>query len=101
MRLIDADKLIKKNIEDMHINTDFMTAAVLSAFNKILMNEPEIKAKPVRHGKWIVNVRRSLTREFKCSVCDESICFDYDTCFHEYDYCPFCGAKMDGGEESE
>ena len=28
MRLIDADRLIKNNVEDMHINTDFMTAAV-------------------------------------------------------------------------
>lgn len=41
---------------------------------------------PVKHGKWI--------NEETCSVCGESVLYDTDLC----NYCPNCGAKMDGGE---
>lgn len=99
MRLIDADKLIQKNIEDMYINTDFMTAAVLSAFNKILMNETEIKApdskneaETVRHGKWYKSY--NILFSVRCSACD---CYSPD----KTPYCSYCGAKMDGGERSD
>ena len=50
---------------------------------------------PVRHGRW-VSVPHKLARV--CSVCnrDEPYKFaDIDT--DVYDYCPNCGAKMDGG----
>ena len=50
---------------------------------------------PVRHGRWI------LEREpngkpycFHCSVCDDD--FHYICITVAYDYCPNCGAKMDG-----
>ena len=64
---------------------------------KILENAPAADVAPVRHGRWL------LEREpdgkpfcFHCSVCDSD--FHYIGITVAYDYCPNCGAKMDGGE---
>ena len=108
MRLIDADEFIitaKVGImlASMCTNNEVKKEILKATYELIkerIDDAPTVDAVPLRHGKWIVNVRRNLTREFKCSVCDKSICFNYDTCFHEYDYCPFCGAKMDGGDKN-
>ena len=54
---------------------------------------------PVRHGRWIC--KRKGYGEYECSVCHgmDSNCSDYyaDHVVAEQEYCPFCGAKMDGG----
>lgn len=49
---------------------------------------PTIDAVPVVHGKWIEE-KFSFPA---CSVCDEPIVIVAPT-----NYCPNCGAKMDGG----
>ena len=65
---------------------------------KILNQFPSADVAPVRHGRW-VSVPHKLARV--CSVCnrDEPYKFaDIDT--DVYDYCPNCGAKMDGGADN-
>lgn len=57
-------------------------------------NAPTIEAEPVRHGRWINGVSRGMPSIY-CSECGstkETIC--------ESDYCPDCGARMDGGAEN-
>lgn len=49
---------------------------------------PAVDAEPVRHGEWRRYPECGVTR---CSVCDWSI----EECFSS-NYCPNCGAKMDG-----
>ena len=53
----------------------------------------------VRHGRWIC-IRKGYG-EYECSVCHgmDSNCSDYysDHVVTEQEYCPNCGAKMDGG----
>ena len=56
---------------------------------------------PVRHGRWIrIN---KLCGEYECSICHgtDSNCGGYygTHIVTEQDYCPFCGAIMDGGAE--
>lgn len=48
---------------------------------------PVADVQPVRHGKW-VDAHKGLSA-CKCSVCNAV----YET---ETNYCPKCGAKMDG-----
>ena len=51
----------------------------------------------VRHGEWIVDSNIAET-EFKCSKCGYSY-FEGEPCQEsDYNYCPNCGAKMDGGK---
>ena len=62
---------------------------------------PASDVAPVRHGRWIC-IRKGY-EEYECSVCHgmDSNCSDYysDHVVTEQEYCPFCGAKMDGGAD--
>ena len=53
---------------------------------------PAVDAAPVVHGRWIDH-----KDEHQCSVCKEFIVVDaYAWIQLRYDFCPYCGAKMDG-----
>ena len=47
---------------------------------------------PVRHGRWIEQDKYTFGVMYDCSICDNRI---LDT-GHSWNYCPNCGAKMDG-----
>ena len=89
MRLIDAGAL-KKEL----LRLGFFPAIVKSAIERM----PSIDAKPVVHGRWI-NWGKSGTPTYEnygtCSVCHE----DAEICTEHRNYCPNCGARMDGGIE--
>lgn len=52
-----------------------------------LMLLPSADVEPVRHGKWKPYLKEGLT--VKCSECGSR--FD-----RPWNYCPHCGARMDG-----
>lgn len=70
----------------------------VSATDPVLIAGQKTDVAPVRHGRWLeiiehVGPNRLRHEEiyaavYRCSVCNEEA-FDYD-------YCPNCGAKMDG-----
>ena len=70
-------------------------------FKQVIADFPAADVVPVRHGRWI-RVSK-LCGEYECSVCHgaDSNCSDYygTHIVTEQDYCPFCGAKMDGGAD--
>lgn len=47
--------------------------------------------EPVRHGKW----KKYSTTMMECSLCGKHVAR------HRFDYCPNCGAKMDGGIQKQ
>ena len=49
---------------------------------------------PVRHGRWIERGYVCGENEYQCSQCKET---EWRTSASRLKYCPFCGAKMDGG----
>lgn len=58
--------------------------------------EPE-DAQPVRHGRWITEDEYYVDDTYICSLCGyEFIITDGDLESNELNYCPGCGAKMDG-----
>ena len=62
---------------------------------KILNQFPSADVAPVRHGRW-VSVPHKLSRV--CSVCNRDEPYKFaDIDADVYNYCPNCGAKMDGG----
>lgn len=66
-----------------------------------LLKEDAADVAPVRHGRW-VSVQHKLARV--CSVCnrDEPYKFAFaDIDADLYDYCPNCGARMDGDSDAE
>ena len=51
---------------------------------------------PLKHGHWIKNNRDRY--EYECSVCHRKIWGLFVT--DEFNYCPFCGARMDAKEKT-
>ena len=60
----------------------------------VINGAPAVDAKPVRHGKWINAGHDAFTQYRRCSSCARLLANA-----PAYDYCPGCGAKMDGDEK--
>lgn len=95
MRLIDADAAIdryyaeyeKQEICDGSEDRDWL--------KKCIDEAPTIEAEPVRHRRWLN--RRFGSTDVICSECctlETVRDSNYKT-----NYCPNCGAKMDGGNK--
>ena len=57
---------------------------------------PAADVVPVVHGRWVPTKAPFMNECEDCSVCG------YRTVWgHRYNYCPNCGAKMDGGNSDE
>lgn len=50
---------------------------------------------PVRHGRWIEQEKYTFGVMYDCSVCGNRILDNG----HSWNYCPNCGAIMDGGAD--
>lgn len=71
-----------------------------------LNEQPTVDAMEVVHGRWIMD---EYKHQYCCSVCGtvqpyDSIedYIDPDILYYDYwdcNYCPYCGAKMDGGNK--
>ena len=81
----------RKAIRDALYDADAITMSGV----KILNQFPGADVAPVRHGRW-VSAPHKLARV--CSVCNRDEPYKFaDIDADVYDYCPNCGAKMDGG----
>lgn len=58
-----------------------------------VMNLPTVEAVPVRHGKW--NKVKHYDNVFSCSYCGE-LTTETVMGTPRFEFCPMCGAKMDG-----
>ena len=71
----------------------------LDRAQRAILDAPAADVAPVRHGRW-VSVQHKLA--MVCSVCnrDEPYKFAFaDIDADVYDYCPNCGARMNGGSD--
>ena len=55
-------------------------------------SEPAADVAPVRHGRWIEKEKYTFGIMYDCSLCEDRILDNG----HPWNYCPNCGAKMDG-----
>ena len=115
-RLIDANALRKRlfsyyscvnenSSKEYYKGETLMTYEVADMIEDCIDNAPTVDAVEVVHGRW--NKSRLFSSEgfwsgfgygYACSICgDEVDCDENDAL--EYNYCPNCGAKMDGGAE--
>ena len=70
---------------------------------EIIKDAPTVDAVEVVHGRWItdqVEAFNPLTEEpYLLDVLQCSVCGEYFDVSEARNYCPNCGAKMDGGNE--
>lgn len=89
-RLIDANEAYE--IARLHHKDFAQSMADLTSLREVLEDAPTVDAVEVVHGRWISIGGNRYTRISQCSNC----CAKYDFMSN---YCPNCGAKMDGGNE--
>lgn len=100
MNLVDKDSLLAKLEAERQylVNRGHLAAEhhVVHHALRIVYDEPTVDAEPVRHGKWrIVNVPKKWGgATLRCTECNTGAT-------RVWNYCPNCGAKMDGGEEND
>lgn len=93
---IEREKFAEKLKE--HLRCTSKGSVLEAAFAAMLQDLEELPAAdvaPVEHSSW---VQVNSTQEHYCNECGA----DYDLyayCKGFYNYCPNCGAKMDGGME--
>ena len=90
-RLIDANALsnaIPGISKDMKIPGAVELACLL-----MIAEAHTVDAVEVVHGRWISDEGDVL---FHCSECDTQISTSWDYDDLQWNYCPSCGAKMDG-----
>ena len=92
-RLIDANSLCEsfekaaykcEYIDDMVFHLDYILDEITGA--------DEVDAIPVVHGRWVMKetmIKSPFAKNAYCSVCLEETSYAHN-------YCPNCGAKMDG-----
>ena len=94
MRLIDAEAFFKTEIDRCGSAPLVGTCTSDNEYlSDRLKKAPTIEAKPVVHGRW---EEASDGDGIVCPFCRTDFCtIIYDTEY--FNYCPNCGAKMDGG----
>ena len=115
MKLIDADKIpwnvemvgeipviTKEEIDRLSavdITLDMVNDYCRPRCLSVVGNELFERYKPVRHGQWISHpwaeiIEEHLIDKYECSEC-------HHWQVNESNYCPECGAKMDGKKKYE
>lgn len=97
-RLIDADFVIDTVNEFKGKNRK--TDLGIKLVEEIVSIAPTVDAEPIRHGKWI----NDNIDKWKCSLCQKGDIYAFKWSVDEgYElqdnYCPNCGASMEGIEE--
>ena len=113
-RLIDADDFVESlqkgmsvleeeqtKYDDMRKAIIGMSISYIGATINSVAEMPTIDAVPVVHGEWTTKRTWEHDGELYCSVCGKSVDAYNDIRWADkmYNYCPNCGAKMDGGKD--
>lgn len=94
------DDLISRKalLEDIKVasGNDFMGTMVAGTLTRFVKKQPAIDAAPVVHGRWIFNQEQWT---WDCTNCKGWV--GSGVRISRYEYCPNCGAKMDGGNDND
>lgn len=97
MRLIDADALIQQMADNFRQGVfEGCDCGEYEVAENTILEAPTIDAVPVVHGWWInrtENIRGLYNYRYDCSVCQHIFWYGG---IETFNYCPNCGAKMDG-----
>ena len=84
----DLTKCVKYGNENAEHQHDSYSTMMMYEIADEIEDAPAADVAPVRHGRWMFGGDGIV----ECSVCNET----YDVNMLPRNYCPNCGAKMDG-----
>lgn len=100
MRPIDADAIRARHISAARYFKGFKNGKEFTKLIGVLVKRideaPTLDYAPVRHGEWVTKPDGFIPAEICCSECGKRYNF-----FYKPNYCPNCGAKMDGGKKDD
>ena len=107
MRLIDAEDFKQEIIKSLGIPCEGYLLESEKKIYYMIDKQPTIEAEPVRHGRWLRG--SAYPHHIFCSVCyatyipnDEIPLWKSESYFNvPRNYCPNCGAKMDGERRTD
>lgn len=117
MRLIDVDALLMDEA-DVCEDCGQTYGCVWGYSREKIENAPIVDATPVVHGVWITKeymygdpdvgiedmwvdrIAEATDYYAECSVCGKNAGYDGEGSLILSDFCPSCGAKMDGGADN-
>ena len=82
---------IDKRIPKLIASSDGKHIVCVETIREVIVNFPTADVAPVRHGHW-VKEKPDVLIHWHCSVCENCYYLEEPNA----DYCPRCGAKMDG-----
>ena len=100
---IDREGLMKfpvrrDHCDKAHANEHFING--IETVMEYAKNLPAADVAPVVHASWIIQEDWGMDTYYTCSACKEDfVTTDGTPTDNLWDYCPHCGAKMDGGAE--
>lgn len=97
LRFMGDARIMNKNDERVLSEIDGYEKA-MDAVHQLLLDEDLIEdIEPVKHGRWI----EITPKHSRCSVCDTTCLIAVYPISKGANYCPNCGARMDGQEVEE
>ena len=90
-----TEYITKERAQDLIVTATQGNGSRLACLLSKLEDEPAADVAPVVHGKWLDG--RTILENAVCSNCKTT----YEAYYSKYQYCPRCGARMDGGESDD
>ncbi len=94
---INREELIKSFALEEDDEPCTLTKILFALIQLTIEKHPTADVVEVRHGEWV----ETYGTRVSCSVCDPDREDDQPKYFKFMNYCPNCGAKMDGKGEGE
>ena len=87
MELIDKSRLKDDIAVLLERNSGLIDEWLANCIDDVIDEQPTIEAEPIKHGRWERYLKEGLP--WKCSECGSRYTV-------QWNYCPNCGARMDG-----
>lgn len=89
INLIEHNDRVCHYADERYENVVYATAQTIC---KVVAEMPSADVQPVKHGQWI----EVTPKHSRCSVCDTTCLIAVYPISKGANYCPNCGARMDG-----
>lgn len=100
IKRIDVMKICESYSEHCFNSSDAKGQDIADRILDDVVEIPTANFEEVKHGEWSVK-EFSYSKFITCSVCNSVIDSSYTNIDeNEFDYCPYCGAKMDGRSDT-
>lgn len=97
-RTVDAKELIEalwKCCDEYDFEDDYCNGVMAGITKAIKIIDEQPTVDSVKHGEWVEDI--CCDEVIICNACGNEAYFDLDVgTYMNFDYCPFCGARMVG-----